>query len=101
MRCRARYASNRREELLDLRFRQMAGDEDETGAAIVVGPVLQLDRTVRDMLHGVDHDRAAAALDRDETLDPQQIGAAQPGQHRHRLLEHRPRQWPARFPSCP
>ena len=50
MRCRARYASNRREELLDLRFRQMAGDEDEAGAAVVVGPVLELDRAVRDML---------------------------------------------------
>jgi len=45
---------------------------------------------VRHVLHGVHNDRAAAAFDRDEALDPQQIGAAQPGQHRHRLLEHRP-----------
>ena len=45
------------------------------------------------MLHGMHDDRAAAALDRDQPLDPQKIGAAQPGQYRHRLLEHRPGQW--------
>ena len=56
------------------------------------GQCFELDRPVRDVLHGVDHHRAATALDRDETLDPQQIGAAQRGQHRHRLLEHRPGQ---------
>src|ERR671938_8318 len=88
----ARDAGDRREELLDLRFRQMARDEDEPRAAVIVGPVDQLDRTVRDMLHGVHDNRAAAALDRDEPFDAQQIGAAQTGQYRHRLLEHPPRQ---------
>ena len=46
------------------------------------------------VLHGMDHDRAAAPLDREDALDPQEVGAAQRGQHRHRLLDGRPRQRP-------
>src|ERR1051326_4523733 len=42
------------------------------------------------MLYGVDDHRAPTPLDRDEPLDPQQIGAARSGQYRHRLLKHRP-----------
>ena len=38
--------------------RQIAGDEDEPRAAVVVGPVFELDRPVRDVLHRVDDDRA-------------------------------------------
>ena len=72
--------------------RQIAGDEDQPRAAVAVGPVLEFDRPVRDMLHGMDDDRPAASLDRDEALDAQQVGSAQRGQHRHRLLEHRPGQ---------
>ena len=88
------HGFDRREQPLDLRLRQIARDEDEAGAAVGIGPVFQLDRAVRDVLYGVHHDGAAAAFDRDKTFDPQQIGAAQPRQDRHRLLEDRPGQGP-------
>ena len=71
-------AGRRREQPLDRLAAEVAGDEDEAGTAVIVGPVFKLDRAVRNMLHGMHDDRSAAALDRDQPLDPQQIGAAQP-----------------------
>src|SRR5437764_6220341 len=76
----ARDAGHRREERFDLRLRKIAGDEDEARAAVVVGPIQQLDRPMRDMLDGVHDNGPAAPLDRDEPFDAQQIGAAQAGQ---------------------
>src|SRR5438874_2114285 len=67
------------EERLDLHLCEIAGDKDEARTAVVVGPVEQLDRAVRDMLDDVHDDRAAAPRDRDEPLDAQEIGPAPPG----------------------
>ena len=41
------------------------------------GQDFKLDRRMGEMLHVLDHDRPAAARDIEQTLDAQQVGAAQ------------------------
>src|SRR5207302_6180442 len=65
------------EQRLNLGARQVAGDKDEARAAVVRGPRFELDGAVRDMLHGMNDDRPLASLDRNDPLDPKEIGAAQ------------------------
>ena len=49
------------EQVLDLGLSDIAGDKDEARAAVATGPGFEFDRAVRDVLHRMHHDRAAAA----------------------------------------
>jgi hypothetical protein len=78
------------EEPRDSRPRQATGHEHQPGTPVAVGPVLQLDRRVRNVLHEMNHDRPATFLDRDQALDAKEIGSAHRRQNRIVLLEGRP-----------
>src|SRR5258708_11941087 len=47
----------RGEDLADGAFGDVAGDEDHTAAAVLVGPGFERRRRMEDMLHAVDHHR--------------------------------------------
>src|SRR5580704_5719985 len=72
--------------------RQATGHKYQPGTPVVVRPVLELDRRVRDMLHEMHHDGPATFLDRDKAFDAQKVGSAQSSQHRHSLFKASPRQ---------
>lgn len=78
------------QELHDRLTRQAPGDEDQPRAPIAVGPVLELDRGMRDMLNKMDDNRSTAFRYRDEPFDAQEVGAPHSHQHRHRLFKAGP-----------
>ncbi len=70
-----------RQQLPHRRLAQIAGDEDDAGATIVVGPGRQGHRRMEEMLHAVQNQRRVAVPGIDDALDPQQILALQRNQN--------------------
>ena len=75
---------HRRKQIPHLRLGNAPGDEDETAVASFIRagarpgfrPRLQFHRRMGEMLHILDHDRAAATDHVEQTLDAQQVGTA-------------------------
>ena len=61
------------ERLLDDFALDAAGDENNAGTSVVVGPLGQAHRFMEQVLDAVHRDGAVLALDVDDTLDAQQI----------------------------
>jgi hypothetical protein len=51
--------------------------ERQAAGAVIIGPRLKLDRPMREVLHELHHDRAAAAFDIQYAPDVQNVGATQ------------------------
>src|SRR5579859_677016 len=64
------------EQVAYLPLGDVAGDENDAAGAVVVRPAFQLDRRMREMLDVLNHHRATAAGDVEQSLDAQQVGAA-------------------------
>ena len=90
--CRGGDSSDAGEEVGDGLAGQAAGHKHQPGAAVGIGPVLELDRRMRDMLNIMDDNRPTAFGHREEPFDTQQVRAAQSRQHRHGLFKARPGQ---------
>src|SRR5262245_48026810 len=71
--------------------RDAAVDEDDTRAAVGVGPFGKRHRWMEDMVHAVDHDRRRLTAKVENSLDPQQVLSAcaaqlsKPVRNRHPL----------------
>src|SRR5262245_62157759 len=68
-----RERANRGEKVLDCRLGNVPGDEDEAAGVVGVGPRLEFDRRVRQVLDELHHHRPAAAGDIQQSLDAQQV----------------------------
>ena len=68
---------------------EVAGDDDQARAAVGVGPGVEGDRRMEDMLDAVNDDRALLADQVEDALHSQQVGAAlapQPAEPERDLL---------------
>jgi len=82
-----RYRPHCREQSLHLPFAQIPGNENKAAPAIAVGPAVEFDRRMGEVLHELHHHRAGAASHIQESLHPQQVRATQRNERLHGTSE--------------
>src|SRR5260221_8892538 len=69
------------EGILDRFARDVADDENEAGAAVAVGPAIEMQWRMHEVLDAIDHDRRGAVADIEDALDAQHVGAVGVEEH--------------------
>ena len=81
---------DRSQEIANMAFKNVAGDENKPGCVIAVRPGCKFHGRMRKMLNHLYDHRPLAAGDIQETLDPQEVGPAQGCERFHRAGEGMP-----------